>query len=37
MFDGFGFSVLHVRQVQHRSLSIEVRKCAVQGVEHLRN
>jgi len=32
-FDGFRFAVLHVRQVQHRDLSIEVRKCAIQRVE----
>jgi hypothetical protein len=29
-FDGFRFAVLHVRQVQHRCLGIEVRKWARQ-------
>ena len=33
-FDGFRFAVLHVRQVQHRGLSIEVRKCAIQRVKY---
>src|SRR5208282_1167343 len=33
-FDGFRFVVLHVGQVQHRCLGIEVRKCAVQRVEY---
>ncbi len=27
-FDGFRFAVPHVGQVQHRCLSIEVRKCS---------
>ena len=33
-FDGFRFAVLHVRQVQHRCLGIEVRKCAIQRVKY---
>ena len=32
--NGFGFAVLHVRQVQHRSLRVEVRKCVIQRVKH---
>src|SRR5271166_2981918 len=33
-FDGLRFVGLYVRQVQHRGLSIEVRKCAIQRVEY---
>src|SRR5713101_6158366 len=33
-FDGFRFAVLHVRQVQHRCLGIEVGKCAIQRVKY---
>jgi hypothetical protein len=33
-FDFFRFAVLHVRQVQLRGLSIEVRKCAIQRVKY---
>ena len=33
-FDGFRFAVPHIRQVKLRSLSIEVRKCAVQRVKY---
>ena len=33
-FDGFRFAVLHIRQVQLRGLSIEIRKCTIQGVKY---
>src|ERR1700688_3319370 len=33
-FDGLWFAVLHMRQVEHRGLGIEVRKCVFQRVQH---